>query len=345
MDLIVNGTAVARSSLGARRYYEGVMRHLHWPGKVEVTPLARWSRLERVKELLERGRPEAVFWSPSHRGPVFAHRHVVTVLDCINVEYVYRNDWRLPALRLVLQTMLGNAATVVAISRATRDAVLRNFDLDRGKVMVIEGPVDLRDGAAGPIAAAEPLTQPDGDYVLMITNALPHKNTALAGRAFAASSAAKRGVGLRIVGSMDPIGVRACEAAGVKVGQHRGVEDNTLNDWLSRCRFLFAPSLEEGHDLPVAEALSRGANVLCSDIPVHREFYDGAALFCDPSDPKAMTEALDDALGRSPRWGLRAPAGPQRSFADVASDYRALFERVARGEPPLTPLSPRARNP
>jgi glycosyltransferase involved in cell wall biosynthesis len=129
---------------------------------------------------------------------------------------------------------------------------------------------------------------------------------------------------------MDPVGLAACEAAGVRVEQHRGVDDTTLNSWLAGCRFLLAPSLDEGLDLPVAEALSSGANVLCSDIPVHREFYDGAVLFCDASRQSAMTEALADALGRSRHWGLPGPSSPRRSFGDVAGDYRALFERVTR---------------
>lgn len=338
MDLIVNGTATVRSSRGAQRYYEGVMRHLHWPGRVEVTQIPRWSKLERIQELLARGRSDAIYWSPSHRGPLLAHRHVVTVLDCINIEYTYRHDWRLPLLRAVFGAMLNNAKAVVTISYATRDALLRNFNLDPGKVVVIAGPVDFR-GSSGP---TKPLvsraSSSEANYVLMITNKLSHKNTALAGRAFAASSAARRGVRLRIVGSMEPAGLAACKASGVTVEQYQGVDDDTLNRLLDGCLFLYAPSLEEGLNLPVAEALSRGINVLCSDIPVHREFYEGAALFCDPSSQQAMADALDDAFARPCQWGLPGPTLPRRSFSDVANDYRVLFEHVAANNFPTYSL-------
>lgn len=330
-DLIVNGTAAVRSSLGARRYYEGVISHLDWPGAIEVTRVARWPRLERLNELLQRGRPDAVYWSPSHRGPLFAHQHVVTVLDCINIEYVYRGDMRLPLLRAVFGRLLDNAKVVVAISHATRDAVLRNFAIDPSKIVVIAGPVDFRDRSTTSGPSDEGRQGDPAPFVLMITNNLPHKNTTRACRAYAASEAARRGVALRIVGSVEAAGLAACRESGVSVDQHHGVDDATLARWIETCAFLFSPSLDEGLNLPVGEALSRGARVLCSDIPVNREFYDGEVLFCDPLDQSRMTASIDDALSRPLDWGLPGLSRPRSSFADVAAQYRELFLQVAAG--------------
>jgi glycosyltransferase involved in cell wall biosynthesis len=285
--------------------------------------------LERVKELAERGRPDAIYWSPCHRGPLFAHRHVVTVLDCINIEHVYRGDWRLPVLRGLTGTMLSNANAIVAISMATRDSILRNFHVDASKVIVISGPTDVQTDESSIGSLQEPGPAADGEYVLMITNSLPHKNTALAGRAFAASSAAKRGVGLRVVGTLESEGEKACRSAGVTLDQYQDVDGNTLRNWIVNCRFLFSPSLDEGLNLPVAEALSLGANVLCSDIAVHREFYNGMVLFAPRDDGEAMTESIDIALGYSGKWPLPGSARPLRTFADVASDYHRLFDSIA----------------
>jgi len=335
MDLIVNGTATVRSSLGARRYYQGVMEQLAWPGKVEVTALPRYARLERASELMQRGRRGAIFWSPSQRGPLVAHHHVVTVLDCINVEHTYRGDWRLPLFRRLFNVVLTHAQAVVTISHATRDAVLRNYKVDAAKLIAIPGPIDFSNGVGGLSASVsdEPTSAPGIDaqppFVLMITNALPHKNTAEAGRAFAASSAAPRHVTLRVIGSLAEPALTACRAAGVQVELHKGIDDATLVRWLRQCAFLFAPSLDEGLNLPIAEALSHGANVLCSDIPVHREFYEGEVLWCDPWHRDSMIAALDHALDRRGRWALPGPVHPRRSFDDVASDYRALFMRIA----------------
>jgi len=331
MDLIINGTAIRRSSLGARRYYEGVMRHLHWPGGVSETPLASKRWLERPNELLARGRHDAIFWSPSHRGSLLAHNHIVTVLDCINIEYVYRNDWRLPLLRGTFGLLLANARAVVTISHATRDAVLKHFPIDPAKVVAIPGPVDFEIEMAVP-----ELTVAAPDTVLMITNRLPHKNTLRAARALAASSAARRGVVLRVIGALDPDGLAACEKAGVVVEQHSGVPDSVLRQWLRQALFLFSPSLQEGLNLPIAESLSCNGNVLCSDIPVHREFYEDAVLYFDPLSEVAMTNALDAAFARARPWNLPPPVHPRRTFADVAREYRKLFQQVAEQNFPVS---------
>ena len=328
MKLIVNGTAVERTSLGGRRYYDGIVKALRWPGAIEQSSRPRWARLERPSELLQRGSRDAIFWSPSQRGPFFARHHVVTVLDCINVEYIYRSDWRLPVLRAITNAVLRNAEAIVAISHATRDAVLRNYAVDAAKVLVIPGPVDFRSDVTGP----PPQTQPPADgsrFVLMICNALPHKNTALAARAFAASEAAARGISLRVVGSIEAAGLVACEAAGAKVELRKDVSDAELSGWLASAEFLLSPSLDEGLNLPIAEALTQGGRVLCSDIPVHREFYDGQVHFFDPLRFDGIILALNEAFARQPgAWPARhAPIGP--SFDNVASQYRALFERIA----------------
>ncbi|WP_419816370.1 glycosyltransferase [Glacieibacterium sp.] len=325
MDLIVNGTAIAGSSLGARRYYAGVMAHLDWPGCVEVAALT--GRTARLREMFVRGRPDAIYWSPSHRGPLIARNHVVTVLDCINIEYVYRDDWRLPLLKTVFARLLDNARSVVCISNATRDAVLRNFDIDPTKTVVIAGPIDVAPRIeAGLVPEDAPL--PD-DFVLLVTNALPHKNTGRAGESFAASSAKARGIGLKVVGSMSAAGLAACHDAGVRLEQHRNIPDALLQQWVRQSRFVWSPTLAEGLNLPIAEALSLGADVLCSDIAVHREFYDGDVDFFDPLNTNAMVAALNRAFDRPRGWHPEPSTRPRPGLIQVGQQYNELFESIA----------------
>ncbi len=339
MDLIINGTASVRSSLGARRYFEGVMRHLDWPSHVTISPLTRWAKAERLGELLDRGRPDALYWSPCHRGPMFAHRHVITILDCLNVEYVYRDDWRLPLFRKLFNMVLDNAVAVVAISQATGDAVLRNYTIDPAKLVVIPGPVDgaiwqtsqALDKSTHDTTADSESERP---FVLMITNRLPHKNSAPAAEAFSKSNAARLGVSLRVVGAIDPKAIFQCEAAGVKIDVRKGVDNDTLDHWLATCEFLLAPSLDEGLDLPIAEALAHGTRVVCSDIAVHREFYDGFARFFDPLRTDAIITSLNEALAETRRSFPSLAWSPQSSFPDVANQYRDLFLRLAAGKAP-----------
>lgn len=289
------------------------------------------SIVNRLHELLYRGDRDAIFWSPAQRGSLRAWHHVVTVHDCINVEYVYRNDWRLPALRLATQRMLSSAEYVVAISHATKDALLRNYRIRPSTLVVIPSSCDVQIATGGEDAPATPAG--DRTFILLVTNSLPHKNTLRTCQALARSRARAQQVGLRVVGSLPPEALEACRAGGITVETATAISDATLRDWYTGCRFLLAPSLDEGHDLPIAEALALGANVICSDIAAHREFYDGLVEYFDPGDTEAITAAIDQGLQRGGRWS-HAPM-PKRSFADVAADYLKLFETV-QGHPGQT---------
>jgi glycosyltransferase involved in cell wall biosynthesis len=329
MKLIVNGVALRYLSRGARRYFDGVMEHLDWPGPQEVTWSPAWGLAARLSELARRGQRDAVFWSPAQRGPLAAANHVVTVLDCINVEYTYRGDLRLPAFRAMFGMVLQRASLVVAISQATRGAVLRNYRVDPSKVLVVAGPTAValqRDGLLR--AEHNPPTRGETPFAVMVVNTLPHKNSARALRAFAASRAARAGVELRVVGGADPAALAHCERVGARVRLHAGVSDDTLGQWLESALFLLSPSLDEGLNLPIAEALAQRCLVVCSDIAVHREFYDGVVMWFDPLDEASISQAIDGAVEQPlPRAARRLPANA-RGFAEVAADYRRQFMAV-----------------
>lgn len=327
MNLTVNAAAVAGSSFGVRRYFAAVMQHLPWPNAVDTFSPGRWPRLERPRELLYRGRADSIFWTPCQRGPLRAHHHVVTVHDCINVEYVHRDDWRLPAYLRLFNAILDGAERVVTISAATRDAVLRNYRIDESKISVIRSGRDAFARLRDVQIAAE--ARVDRPYVLLVTNALPHKNNLAACEAFARSCGPAKGLTLRVVGSLSDDAREACHRHGVVLEEHARINDAQLAAWYAGCRFLLSPSLAEGHNLPIAEALAQGANVLCTDIPVHREFYDGEVRFFEPDRPDAFIQALDAAITADGPWFTARRDAVHRSFADVAREYATLFTSLA----------------
>jgi glycosyltransferase involved in cell wall biosynthesis len=330
VDLLINEAAVRRSSYGVQRYYARVLEHLAWPGQIATIPPGRWSSLERLRELLQPGRRDAILWTPCQRGPLRAPNHIITVHDCINIEYVYRDDWRRGAFRRLFNAILARAAHVVAISHATKAALLRNYRIEAERILVIQSGRDSLPPRAEHVPPGEQHERNAPPYVLMLSNTLPHKNITAACQAFAASRARSAGVALRVVGTLPELAERACRESGVQLELHGRVGDAQLTAWYEGCRFLLSPSLDEGHNLPVAEALALGANVLCSDIAAHREFYSGEVMMFDPHAVAAMTAAIDAALDKPGRWP-RAASAPRRSFADVAADYRSLFLSMRPG--------------
>lgn len=311
--------------MGVRRFFSGVMQHLDWQAAVTLTGTMRFSALERAVEFLRIGRPDAIFWSPSHRGPLNAYHHVVSVHDCINVEYTFRDDWRLPAFRKLFNVVLNRAEAIVALSHATKSAILRNYTVAEHKVLVISPGFE----SPSPSARSALAQANDAPFVLLVTNAFAHKNTVQACRAFIRSKACATGVVLRVVGSLAAEALQVLSHTRAAVDMHAHVDDATLVTWYQRCLFLFSPSLAEGYNLPIAEALAMGANVLCSDIPVHREFYEGKAEFFDPNAVDGIVEALNCALDRHGSWHASQPTLSARSYRDMAAEYRSLFQRIA----------------
>ena len=320
MRLLINSRAVARSSRGVRRYAAGVLAHLQWPEGVGHLDATRAGMLGRLQEMLEPGRRDAILWTPCQRGSFCAHHHVVTVHDCISIEYTYRHDVRLPVYLRMMDLLLRRAETVVAISQATRAAVLRHFSLQPEQVVVIPSGMDPITGVA--TAPPAPGAAP---FVLLVTNSLPHKNTVATCRAWVHSRGPREGVELRVVGSLPNVAREVCR--NIPMSLWCEIDDVALATAYRDCQFLIAPSLSEGHDLPVAEALALGADVLCSDIDVHREYYDGRVRFFDPFCQDAIVEALDKALW-APRPWFESLSTPLRTFDDVACDYAALFRSI-----------------
>ncbi len=328
MELIVNAPAVASSSRGVRRYTDAVMRHLRWPEGIEMLAAGRSRSLARPRELLYRGRRDVVLWTPCQRGPLWAHNHVVTVHDCINVEYVYARDWRLSAYKRLFNAILNNAAAIVAISAATKSAILRNYAVDDARIQVVRSGEDAFATPTEDVMPVDATAAPP--FILMVINSLPHKNAVMACSALASSKAVAERIPVRIVGDLPESAVAACRKAGVVLEVHQAVDDRALRHWYRTCRFLCSPSLDEGHNLPIAEALACGARILCSDIPVHREYYQGRVVFFDPRRRDSMVDALDAAIAGSIEWPPALAADSRRSFAEVARDYESIFTAVGR---------------
>jgi glycosyltransferase involved in cell wall biosynthesis len=74
------------------------------------------------------------------------------------------------------------------------------------------------------------------------------------------------------------------------------VDDETLAGLYNSSVCLAFPSLAEGFGLPVLEAMLRGLPVACSTATSLPEVAGDAALYFDPTDTRAITDALERLL-------------------------------------------------
>lgn len=82
---------------------------------------------------------------------------------------------------------------------------------------------------------------------------------------------------------------------GSNVRMLHGLSDAEMAWLYARCLLLASTSTFEGFNLPIAEGISAGTRVVCSDILVHHEIAGDACDYFDSSAPDATRE-LSDAL-------------------------------------------------
>lgn len=106
---------------------------------------------------------------------------------------------------------------------------------------------------------------------------------------------------------------------------------------------VLAPSMSEGFNLPIAEALTLGRAVVASDIPAHREVGQGLARLLDPLDGPGWARAVEAACGLSdeappPSPGRAYRALTWREHVDCALGHiEAHFASAPAMTSPVTP--------
>ncbi|MFD2134774.1 glycosyltransferase [Novosphingobium resinovorum] len=103
-----------------------------------------------------------------------------------------------------------------------------------------------------------------------------------------------------------------CPALSGHVEELGGCPDMRLSSLLRGARALLMPSFAEGYGMPVAEALSVGTPVICSDLSALREVGGAVPDYLDPLDGPGWKAAILDhtlrgdlhqaQLARLPGW-------------------------------------------
>lgn len=89
-----------------------------------------------------------------------------------------------------------------------------------------------------------------------------------------------------------------CPALKGHVDEIGGCSDARMAGLLRGCRALLMPSFAEGYGMPVAEALSVGTPVICSDLPALREVGGNVPDYLDPLDGPGWKAAILDYAGQ-----------------------------------------------
>ncbi len=207
-----------------------------------------------------------------------------------------------------METAARYADAFVVNSAATRDALLPFMHAAGRDVPLLVAPLGVHDIQHHP-APPTPTTD-ERPYFLYVGTIEPRKNHLLL-----------LNIWRRLVLELGPaaprlvlVGQRGWENEMVidvldrsellrdHITEHNALPDRQVQALIAGARAVLLPSFAEGYGLPLAEALSVGTPVLCSDLPALREVGADAPEYLDPLDGLGWAAAIRDYLDpHSPR--------------------------------------------
>jgi len=312
---------------------------VRYPAEIALTP-------RRLAPAL-RGRRYDVFHSPFDIAPRGLDTPVVVTIHDINwiVNPAYNsfNFFMRKAggffYRTRLRDAMRSASRIIAISEATRNAIVEYAPWHEPKIRVVRNGVDRR--RIYPISQDEgerlvaPILEPKHPFVLTVGQASPYKNHLSAVQAFLKAFADRpeyRMVLVRRPAAADPRLERllATPAARERVRYVASVTPKVLNALYNRARIVLHPSYYEGFGLPLVEAMAAGTPLISSSVSSMPEIVGPAGLLVSPGDVGALARALV-ALDRDEVLRARLTAAGRERLAmfDWDASAKATVEIYA----------------
>jgi glycosyltransferase involved in cell wall biosynthesis len=259
-------------------------------------------------------------------------RSVVTChdLDTFRCILEPERDPRPVWFRIMTQRILEGfrkAAHVIAVSRATREELLRFGLFPPEQITVIHNgihPSCSPDASpAADLTAAKLLeTGSDVIWVLSVGSNRPRKRLDVLLRVVAAVRKRMPSVRLARVGDpLTPLQQELADALGISgaIVNLPFLERDILAAVYRRAALLVHTAEAEGFGLPVLEAMASGCPVIASDIGVLREIGGSAVAYCPVADVEAWARLVTGMLGD--RMGEHRP----RTRREEALERAARF--------------------
>lgn len=242
--------------------------------------------------------------------PLTPCRAIVTIHDCIHLRFPQYLPNRLAHAYAWSQCWAAarRARRVLTVSQASKNDILRFFNIPESKVTVIPNAIDERFHVPcteeAMVRVRERYQLPER-FIMYAGNVKPHKNLERLLDAYV--TVHRRGfddVGLLLTGS-EVSHYSMLRRTVHRHNLHRHVRFlgyqtiETLAVLYRLAQVFVFPSLYEGFGLSPLEALACGTPVVASNVSSLPEVLDDAAVLVDPHDPEAIaagiTRVLEDA--------------------------------------------------
>ncbi len=273
----------------------------------QTDPLYSIGEQLRIPTQLRRANID-VFHAPHYTLPFTTPcNSVVTIHDCIHLlfpQYLPNKIAHIYA-RAALWIAANKSSRILTVSEASKNDILRFFNIDPQKITVIPNGIDRQftvKPSAEEIAIVQERYQLKSPFLLYVGNVKPHKNLERLIDAFFQL----RKDGLKTL-TLLIIGDEITKYTTLRRTVHRYqlhkhvrflgfVPSDTLSILYRLADAFVFPSLYEGFGLPPLEAMASGAPVVTSNVSSLPEVVGNAARLVDPYDVASISEGIQTVL-------------------------------------------------
>jgi len=285
--------------------------------------------------------------APVYVGPIISACPMVVTVHDLSF-YLYPELLR-RASRAYLQRMarisVARAAGIIAVSRATRDDLVRILGVAPERVTVIHNGVDDDMRPIEDRAAVERFRRRRGlpDRIILFVGTLePRKNVSALLEAYAILRERRGGPHRLVLAGGRGWGFDRIEATLTRLRLDRGdvilpgfVPQQELPLWYNAADLFVYPAIYEGFGIPPLEAMACGTPVIVSNRSSLPEVVGDAGIVVDPNDVEGMARAMGDALSDAGRREILRAAGLERasafSWRETARSTASLYHRILKG--------------
>lgn len=307
MTIYVNARFVTQPLTGVQRYAFEVCRYMksmddtivflsprniirhEWAELLQVLAIGRskghlWEQSELPLFLADK--KQVILFSPCNTGPLFCSRQALTLHDLSFKLYPAFNSFLFRTwYNFLVSRLCKKVRHIFTVSHSVKEEIVQHYNVNAGKITV------TYNGVADAMKAT-PSTKLQKEKIIVTVGSLSQrKNMDFLISAFVNSGLCPEYT-LVVIGQANPIyAYRQGEAApGVQIIED--ADDATLKDYYARAEIACFLSLYEGFGIPVLESLQFGCKVVCADISVFRELYQGYVYYCDPNNIQELTSLL-----------------------------------------------------
>ncbi len=251
-----------------------------------------WEQYDLPRYMKKKGGP---LWNPCNTAPLLYKNNYITLHD---LAYHHHPGWNTKAFstwyNFMIPKALRRSKHVFTVSNTIKEEIQQHYHIPAAKLSV------TYNGLSEAMQHNAPATGEKKEKTILAVGSFNlRKNHHSLIKAFVESDI-KEQYRLVVVGDKNKVfsetGIDETTLAANNITLLRQLNEAELTTHYRKAEIVVSLSLYEGFGIPVLEGLASGCKVVCSDIPVYKELYEGNAHFCNPTDIAAITGQLKKAI-------------------------------------------------